>query len=202
MLVFHHPFVVKIKSPLPEGDLTNRGLVHFKNSTDAIAHTKELAMIIYTIVQDIPKNLKSTFLQKKIFKMGTKIFVNLPVKNLDKSKAFFIDIGFKINQQFTDNTAACIVITEEIYAMILTYEKFKEFTHKEIVDANKATEVLTCLSFDTKEKVHELVDNAIAAGATETRAPQDYGFMIGRSFNDPDGHIWEIIWMDPAAIPG
>lgn len=134
--------------------------------------------------------------------MGTKIFVNLPVKNLDKSKAFFIDIGFKINQQFTDNTAACIVITEEIYAMILTYEKFKEFTHKEIVDANKATEVLTCLSFDTKEKVHELVDNAIAAGATETRAPQDYGFMIGRSFNDPDGHIWEIIWMDPAGIPG
>ena len=134
--------------------------------------------------------------------MGTKIFVNLPVKNLDKSKAFFIDIGFKINQQFTDNTAACIVITEEIYAMILTYEKFKEFTHKEIVDANKATEVLTCLSFDTKEKVHELVDSAIAAGATETRAPQDYGFMIGRSFNDPDGHIWEIVWMDPAGIPG
>lgn len=132
--------------------------------------------------------------------MPTKIFVNLPVKDLEKSKAFFTKIGFTINPQFTDETAACIVISEDIYAMILTHTKFKEFTKKEIADATKTTEVLTCLSLDSKEKVNELADTALQAGATETREPMDYGFMFVRSFNDLDAHIWEVIWMDPASV--
>lgn len=121
------------------------------------------------------------------------------MKDLNNSKEFFTKIGFTINPQFTDETAACVVITEDIYAMILTHEKFKEFTSKEIADATKTSEVLTCLSFDSKEKVNEVMDKAVQAGGTETRAAMDYGFMFGRSFNDLDGHIWEVIWMDPNA---
>jgi predicted lactoylglutathione lyase len=121
--------------------------------------------------------------------MPTKIFVNLAVKDLEKSKAFFKQLGFTFNQQFTDETAACMVIADDIYAMLLTHPKFKEFTKKDIADAHKTTEVLTCLSFDSKEKVNDVVDGAIAAGGTEAREPQDYGFMYGRSFNDLDGHI-------------
>ncbi len=133
--------------------------------------------------------------------MATKIFVNLPVKDLNKSKEFFTKIGFSINSQFTDETAACVVISEDIYAMILTHAKFKQFTKKEIADATKTTEVLTCLSSDSKEKVNEMVDKAIAAGGTETRDAMDYGFMYARSFNDLDGHIWEVMWMDINAAP-
>lgn len=132
--------------------------------------------------------------------MATKIFVNLPVKDLNRSKEFFTKIGYSINQQFTDETAACVVISEDIYAMILTHQKFREFTKKEIADATKTTEVLTCLSCESKDKVNETLDKAIAAGATEARDPMDYGFMYARSFNDPDGHIWEIMWMDPGAV--
>jgi hypothetical protein len=132
--------------------------------------------------------------------MATKIFVNLPVKDLNKSKEFFTKIGFTINSQFTDETAACVVITEDIYAMILTHAKFKEFTPKDISDATKTSEVLTCLSFDSKEKVNEIADKALMAGGSVAKDPMDYGFMFSRSFNDPDGHIWEVIWMDPAAI--
>ena len=132
--------------------------------------------------------------------MPTKIFVNLAVKDLERSKEFFKQLGFTFNPQFTDQTAACMVIADDIYAMLLIHPKFKEFTKKEVADAHKTTEVLTCLSFDSKEKVNEVVDGAIAAGGTEAREPQDYGFMYGRSFNDLDGHIWEIIWMDPSHI--
>ena len=132
--------------------------------------------------------------------MTMKIFVNLAVKDLDRSIVFFKWLGFTFNPQFTDETAACLVIADDIYAMLLTHSKFKEFTKKDIADAHKTTEVLTCLSFDSKDEVNELVDKAVAAGGTEAREPQDYGFMYGRSFNDPDGHIWEIIWMDPSHI--
>ncbi len=132
--------------------------------------------------------------------MPTKIFVNLPVKDLSKSIDFFTKLGFSFNPQFTDETAACMVITEDIFAMLLTHAKFKEFTSKEIADANKTTEVLTCLSFDSKEKVNEIADNAINNGGAEARPAMDYGFMFGRSFSDPDGHIWEAIWMDPAFV--
>jgi predicted lactoylglutathione lyase len=114
--------------------------------------------------------------------MATKIFVNLPVKDLNRSKDFFTSIGFTINPQFTDDTAACVVISEDIYAMILTHAKFKEFTKKQIADATQTTEVLTCLTTDSKDKVNEMVDKAIAAGGTEARDPMDYGFMFARSF--------------------
>jgi uncharacterized protein len=130
--------------------------------------------------------------------MATKIFVNLAVKDLDRSKAFFDRLGFTFNPQFTDQTAACMVIADDIYAMLLTHPKFKEFTTKDIADAHKTTEVLTCLSVDSKDKVDGFVDKAVAAGGTEARVLMDYGFMYGRSFNDLDGHIWEIIWMDPS----
>jgi predicted lactoylglutathione lyase len=146
-----------------------------------------------SIKRDLFKTLKTK-------KMATKIFVNLPVKDLEKSKTFFTKIGFSFNPQFTDATAACMVIADDIYSMLLTHEKFKEFTKKEIADANKTTEVLVTLSADSKGKVNELVDKAISAGATEARDPHDYGSMFGRSFNDPDGHVWEVFWMDPAMI--
>jgi uncharacterized protein len=132
--------------------------------------------------------------------METKIFVNLPVKDLEESKKFFTKLGFSFNQQFTDETAACMVIADDIYSMLLTHEKFKEFTKKGIADASKSTEVLVTLTAESREKVNELVDKAIAAGGTEARDPHDYGTMFGRSFNDLDGHIWEVFWMDPAMI--
>ncbi len=134
--------------------------------------------------------------------MATQIFVNLPVKDLDKSKKFFTDIGFTINPQFTDDKAACVVISEDIYAMILREEFFKTFIpKKEIADATKSTEVLVALSADSKGKVDEMADRALAAGASKLREPEDHGFMYSRSFQDPDGHIWEVLWMDINAAP-
>lgn len=129
-----------------------------------------------------------------------KIFVNLPVKDLDKSVAFFKAIGFSFNPQFTDKTAACMVMSEDIYAMLLTHEKVKEFTKKPIADAHKTLEVLTALSVESKAKVNEVADKAVKAGAQEAYPPKDYGFMFARSFEDPDGHIWEVFWMDPAHV--
>jgi uncharacterized protein len=132
--------------------------------------------------------------------MTTKIFVNLPVKDLTRSMEFFKALGYKFNPQFTDATAACMVISDDIYAMLLMHVKFKEFTKKEIVDATKSTEVLTCLSTDSRATVDELVDGALKAGGTKSHDTMDFGFMYGRSFNDLDGHIWEVIWMDPAHV--
>ncbi|MEO8512528.1 MAG: VOC family protein [Ignavibacteria bacterium] len=132
--------------------------------------------------------------------MSTKIFVNLAVKDLNRSMDFFKAIGYSFNLQFTDETAACMVITDDIYAMLITESKFKEFTPKKIADATTSTEVLTCLSAESKDKVNEIVDKAIKAGATELKEPQDHGSMFYRSFNDLDGHIWEILWMDESSI--
>jgi predicted lactoylglutathione lyase len=112
--------------------------------------------------------------------------------------SFFEAMGFTFNPKFTDETAACMVMGEDIYAMLLTHPKIRQFTNKEIADSHKTTEVLTALAVDSKAKVHELADKAIKAGAAEPRPPQDYGFMFARSFEDPDGHIWEVFWMDPA----
>jgi predicted lactoylglutathione lyase len=132
--------------------------------------------------------------------MISKIFVNLAVKDLDKSMAFFKAVGFSFNPQFTDNTAACMVMGDDIYAMLLTEEKFAAFTKKPIADARTSTEVLTALAVESKAKVHELVDKALEAGGSEAREPVEYGFMFGRSFEDLDGHIWEVFWMDPAHV--
>ena len=133
--------------------------------------------------------------------MATQIFVNLPVKDLDKSKEFFTRLGFTINPQFTDENAACVVISEDIYAMILQEKFFKTFIQKkEITDATKSAEVLVALSAGSKEKVNEMADKALAAGASKLREPEDHGFMYSRSFQDIDGHIWEVLWMDPATV--
>ena len=132
--------------------------------------------------------------------MINKIFVNLPVKDLDKSMAFFKAIGFSFNSQFTDKTAACMVMSDDIYAMLLTHDKVKEFTKKPIADAHRTLEVLTALAVEGKEKVNELADKALKAGAQEAYSPKDYGFMFTRNFEDPDGHIWEVFWMDPAQV--
>jgi uncharacterized protein len=129
---------------------------------------------------------------------ATKIFVNLPVKDLDRSKTFFGKLGYTFNPKFTDATAACMVIDDRIYAMLLTEAKFKQFTPKAVADATKSTEVLIALSMESRARVDSFMDAARAAGA-EAREPEDHGFMYGRSFNDLDGHIWEIFWMDPKA---
>ena len=132
--------------------------------------------------------------------MNTKIFVNLPVKNLKKSMDFFAKLGFTFNPQFTDETAACMVVSEDIFVMLLTEPKFKTFTPKEICDATESTEVLTALSCETREKVDDLVRRAIAAGGTTNSEPKDYGFMYQHGFQDRDGHIWELLYMEPAAV--
>jgi len=132
--------------------------------------------------------------------MDTQIFVNLPVEDLKKSKAFYKELGFTINPQFTDETAACVEISDTIYVMLLTHEKAGEFTPKKIANAHETTEVLNALSAKSKEEVDELVDKALNTGGTKAYETQDLGFMYGRSFNDPDGHIWEVLWMDPEAV--
>jgi predicted lactoylglutathione lyase len=132
--------------------------------------------------------------------MGTKIFVNLPVKHLGKSVEFFTKLGFEFDPQFTDETATCMIVTEDIFVMLLTEEKFKLFTPKKICDATQSTEVLICLSRESREKVDEMVRNAVAAGGTTYNEPQDHGFMYGHGFQDLDGHIWELIHMDPSAM--
>ncbi|HLL32591.1 MAG TPA: VOC family protein [Streptomyces sp.] len=130
------------------------------------------------------------------------IFVNLPVADLDASKKFFTELGYSINPQFSDETAAGVVISDTIVTMLLTKEKYAQFTKKEIADATRTSEVLIALSAESREKVDELVDKAIAAGGTASGETQDLGFMYGRSFDDLDGHTWEAVWMDPAAIEG
>ena len=133
---------------------------------------------------------------------NSKIFVNLPVKNLEKSKAFFSQLGYACNEQFTNENAASMVVNEDsIYVMLLTEEFFKTFTTKSITDTSKSTEVLLCLSCDSRAEVDEMVAKAVAAGGTVPREPQDYGFMYGHGFQDIDGHLWELMYMDPNAAP-
>jgi uncharacterized protein len=132
--------------------------------------------------------------------MATKIFVNLPVNNLPKSIAFFTALGYTFNPQFTDETATCMIISEDIYAMLLTHDKFKTFTPKPISDAKKSTEVLICLSCETRAQVDDLVGKAVAAGGATYSEPKDYGFMYQHGYQDLDGHIWELMYMDPNAV--
>jgi predicted lactoylglutathione lyase len=131
--------------------------------------------------------------------MSTKIFVNLPVRDLNQSMAFFKALGWTFNPQFTDETAASLVISDDIYAMLLTHKKFAGFTSKKIADGTTA-EVLIALGVDSKADVNRIADAAIKAGGKEAKPPQDYGFMQLRSFLDLDGHHWEILYMDPAHV--
>ena len=132
--------------------------------------------------------------------MATKIFVNLPVKDLNRSIEFFSKLGYTFNAQFTDETATCMIVSEDIFVMLLTHDKFKTFTPKEICDATKSTEVLVCLSSESRERVDEMVRKAVAAGGTTYNEPQDHGFMYAHGFQDLDGHIWELIYMEPSAL--
>lgn len=124
------------------------------------------------------------------------IFVNLPVRDLEKSKTFFAALGYTFNPQFTNENAACMVISDSIFVMLLVEGFFKGFTTKPLSDAREQTEVITCLSADSRKAVDELVDRALAAGASEPMPARDYGFMYQRGFQDLDGHLWEIAHMD------
>lgn len=134
--------------------------------------------------------------------MATKIFVNLPVKDLNKSVTFFTKLGFSFNAQFTDENATCMVISEDIFVMLLVEPFFKNFTKKEIADASKTTESIICLSAESRAEVDEMVSRALAAGGTAPNEKQDQGYMYGHGFEDIDGHLWEVMWMDPAAVQG
>ena len=134
--------------------------------------------------------------------MSTKIFVNLPVRDLKKTMAFFTKLGFKFNPMFTDENAACMVVSEDIYAMLLVEKFFKDFIPgKEICEAKKSTEAIVALSLESRENVDEMIRNAVMAGGSEYRQAQDHGWMYGRAFQDINGHIWEPFYMDMNSIP-
>lgn len=133
--------------------------------------------------------------------MATKIFVNLPVQSLERAVAFFTRMGFTFNAQFTDQNATCMVISEDIYAMLLVKDFFKTFTDKELADTTKVTAAIIALSVESRARVDELADKALAAGAQKVKEPMSQeGFMYQRSFRDLDGHHWELVWMDPSAV--
>jgi uncharacterized protein len=132
--------------------------------------------------------------------MTQMIFVNLPVSDLRKSRSFLEALGAVNEPRFTDQTAACMTFSKSIHVMLLTHDKFSQFTPRPIADANAGSEVLLCLSAESRESVDTAVERAVLSGGTADPSPkQDYGVMYGRSVADPDGHIWEIMWMDPAA---
>ena len=135
--------------------------------------------------------------------MPRMIFVNLPVADVKRSTAFYEAIGATKNPQFSDDSTSCMVISDTIFVMIMTHEKFRQFSPKAIPNAHETAQVLLALSADSREAVDDMTAKAGAQGVKLDPCPQqDYGFMYGRSFEDPDGHIWEVMWMDPAAVEG
>ncbi|MCF2526766.1 VOC family protein [Yinghuangia soli] len=132
--------------------------------------------------------------------MPQQIFVNLPVKDLDKSTAFYTALGYTVNPQFTDENAACVVISDTIFVMLITEAFFGNFTKKPIADATSVTEAINCLSVESREDADRIAELAFANGGAKTNDPMDQGPMYGRSFQDPDGHQWELMYMDPAAF--
>ncbi|HMT77698.1 MAG TPA: hypothetical protein PKA44_08290 [Saprospiraceae bacterium] len=133
--------------------------------------------------------------------MVKQIFINLPVKDLDKSISFYEKIGFTLNPQFTDSTAACMVWSETIFVMLLTYDKLSQFINKEIMDGKNAVSVINSLSLGSKDEVAQMMEKVVAAGGNEHVEAKDYGFMIQRSFEDLDGHNWEVFYMDMTQMP-
>ena len=133
--------------------------------------------------------------------MAKQIFVNLPIKDLGRSVQFFKKLGFTFNPQFTDENATCMIISADIFAMLLVEKFFSTFTSKQIADASKNTEVIIAISAESRGKVDEMIANAVQAGGREPRPPQDYGWMYGRSFEDIDGHLWEVLYMDKSKMP-
>jgi uncharacterized protein len=132
--------------------------------------------------------------------MATQIFVNLPVRDLNKTIQFFTKLGFMFNPQFTDENAACMIVGKEIFVMLLIEKFFKTFTKKEICDTAKNTEVIVALSAESRQKVDQMISKAVESGGKETREPQDHGWMYERAFQDIDGHLWEVIYMDESAM--
>lgn len=133
--------------------------------------------------------------------MPKQIFVNLPIKDLQASIAYYKALGFDHNPQFTDDTAACIVISDTIYVMVLTHDKFKQFSDLPIPDATQQRQALYAMDFESREAVDAIAEKALSAGGRETRDTQDMGFMYSRAFADPDGHTWEYFWMDMSQMP-
>ena len=131
-----------------------------------------------------------------------KMFVNLAVRDLNQSMTFFSKLGFQFNPKFTDDNAACMIVSDEAFVMLLTRPFFQGFTKREPCDTTRYTEALVALSCASREEVDEVVRTAVAAGGTHAMDPQDHGFMYAWSFYDPDGHHWEVFWMDPAAVNG
>lgn len=129
-----------------------------------------------------------------------KLFVNLAVEDLDRSVEFFTDLGFSFNPQFTDETATCMLVGEDAYVMLLVKPRFGDFATREVVDPSKQTEAILALTADSREEVDRFADRALASGGSKANEPIEMDFMYTRSFNDPDGHHWEIFWMDPAAL--
>jgi uncharacterized protein len=132
--------------------------------------------------------------------MITKIFVNLPVKDLNKTVEFFTKLGFTFNPQFTDENATCMIVGENIFVMLLVEKFFKTFTKKEISDTTKYTEAIVAISAESKEEVDQMIKKVVDAGGSEPRDPQDYGWMYARSFEDINGHLWDIFYMDESAM--
>ena len=137
---------------------------------------------------------------KEATTMHQQIFVNLPIDNMARSQDFFRAMGYEFNANFTNEQGACLVLGDRLYAMLLVKPFFQSFTGKTIVDASQATEVLVCLSCESRAAVDALVAKALAAGGTAPRPPQDHGFMYAHGFEDLDGHIWELAWMDTSAL--
>ncbi|GAA3526379.1 VOC family protein [Streptomyces osmaniensis] len=130
---------------------------------------------------------------------GRMLFLNIPVADLERSKAFFAKLGFGFNPKFTDETAACMLVGEQAFVMLLSREKFAEFAKLPMADPSTHTLALYCFSVSSRDEVDAVSAAALAAGGSEADGPEDYGFMYSRSFFDPDGHGWQVMWMDPAA---
>jgi predicted lactoylglutathione lyase len=133
--------------------------------------------------------------------MHKQIFVNLPVRNIERTKAFFSSLGYGFNPDFSNEQALSMVLGDNLFAMLLAEPFFQGFTKKPVADANKTTEVLVCLSCESRAEVDQLVAKAVAAGGTAPNPPQDHGFMYGHGFTDLDGHGWELVYMEPNAVP-
>ncbi len=132
--------------------------------------------------------------------ISRKVFVNLPVTDLSRSIAFFTELGFTFDERFTDDEATCMIISDEAFVMLLVQERFKEFTTKAVCDATTHTEAILALTADSRNEVDVFADTALAAGGQPANEPMDMEFMYGRSFCDPDGHLWEVFYMDPTAL--
>jgi uncharacterized protein len=128
------------------------------------------------------------------------VFINLPVKDLAVSKEFYGRLGFEFDPKFTDDSATCMIVSDKAFVMLLVEPRFADFTTKQVVDAHSSTEAIVGVSAESREDVDAFADTALAAGATKANEPMDMDFMYGRSFNDPDGHLWEVMWMSPEAV--